>query len=833
MGSMGDGKGRPARGRNLEDKAVEGRGPPDSVGARPSNPKHPSRPSIHSSPPPLFDPTTLPHFLQYPGDAHRAFGFPGPYPFPIPTANDMSRIRRPSRMTMIAGALFLVLAHTPHAAAQSKACEGLDRPCVALVLAGGGARGGVHVGVIKVLEEMQVPVDLVLGTSMGAVVGGVYSVGYDAAGLESVMAAIDWSSMFAARPPRRDRSMRRKEEDPVLTLDLELGVKGFSPRLPRGLLPDQNLNFLLQMLTSPVTGINTFDELPTPFRAVAADVVTGEAVILEEGSLANAIRASLSLPGIFAPVALNDLLLVDGGIAMNFPVELALEAGADVIIAVEMPRPLKEKEEFETALAVTARMNKLLTERPQNRSREKLRDQDVLMWPDLHGIETLDFDQIMETVQYGEEEARRFENQLARYALSEAAWERFRAGRVNPSTELPTVDFIRVSGSTALNEEVILSRLGLRPGEPLDVELLQRDLGRIYGLGWFERVGYRFVRESSQVGLEILLEDKPWGPGYLRSGLRMYDNLSGQSGYQLTLSYLAGPVNGRGGEIRLTGTLGDSLSIEGDLYQPLDNAGRFFGAFEASFHRFTTLPQVDVNEGTFLARGRWRRLAGSLGFNIGSSAEVRVTPQYVGVDGKTQVGDTANVKLDDDEVSLETRILVDRLDHPFFPSHGTQLEVSWIAATDWAVGDQSFHLASVRGSVGGSRGPNALRLGLEAGTSFGTAVPLYRHFRLGGIGRLSGLGTSAISGRYLGLAYLRYDRTLRDWPDYGFLRQLRVGATAETGNIWAEGGQIDAGDLLFGASAFIGVDTLVGPFLVGFGVGSDWDTAWYLSLGGV
>jgi len=752
--------------------------------------------------------------------------------FPIPTANYMTRIRRTSRVTIIAGSLFLALAPTQHAVAQSKACEGLDRPCVALVLAGGGARGGVHVGVIKVLEEMQVPVDLVLGTSMGAVVGGVYSVGYDATGLESAMAAIDWSSMFAARPPRRDRSMRRKEEDFFLTVDLELGMKGFSPQLPRGLLPDQNLNFLLQMLTGPVTGINSFDELPIPFRAVAADVVTGEAVILEEGSLANAIRASLSLPGVFAPVALNDLLLVDGGIAMNLPVELALEAGADVIIAVEMPRPLREKEEFETALAVAGRMNNLLIERGQVRSREKLRDQDVLMWPDLHGIETLDFDRIMETVQYGEEEARRFEDQLARYALSEAAWERSRAGRVNPSTDLPTVDFIRVSGSTALNEAVILSRLGLRPGDPLDAELLQRDLGRIYGLGWFERVGYRFVRESGQVGLEILLEDKPWGPRYLRPGLRVNDNLSGQSGYRLTLSYLAGPLNGWGGEARLTGTLGDPLSISGDLYQPLDHAGRFFGALEASFSRFTTPPHSDVNEGAFLARGRWHRLAGSLGFNIGASAEVRVTPQYVALDGETLGADTAAVDVEADEVSLATRILVDRLDHPFFPSHGTELEVKWTAATDWAAGDQSFHVASVRGSVGGSRGPDALRLGLEAGTSFGTAVPLYRHFRLGGIGRLSGLGTSAISGRYLGLAYLRYDRTLRDWPDYKFLRQLRVGATAETGNIWAESGQIDAGDLLFGASAFIGVDTLVGPFLVGFGVGSDWDTAWYLSLGG-
>jgi len=744
----------------------------------------------------------------------------------------MKRIRRTSRKTIIAGALFLALASTSDAAAQSKACEGLDRPCVALVLAGGGARGGVHAGVIMVLEEMQVPVDLILGTSMGAVVGGVYSVGYDAVELESVMAAIDWGSIFAARPPRRDRSMRRKEEDYVLTMGLELGMKGLSPQLPRGLLPDQNLNFLLQMLTGSVTGIDDFDQLPTPFRAVAADVVTGEAVVLEEGSLANAIRASLSLPGIFAPVSLNDLLLVDGGIAMNFPVELALEAGADVIIGVEMPRPLPEKEEFETALSVAGRMNKLLTERPQSRSREMLRDQDILMHPDLHGIETLNFDRVMETVQYGEEEARRFQDQLARYALSDSAWERFRAGRVNPSTELPTVDFIRVSGSTALSEEVILARLGLRPGVPLAAELLQRDLGRVCGLGWFERVGYRFVRESGQVGLEILLEDKPWGPRYLRAGLRMYDNLSGESGYRLSVSYLSGPVNGRGGEIRLTGTLGDPLSIAGDFYQPLDHAGRFFGAMEASFSRFTSQPQFDANEGAFLAKGRWRRLAGSLGINIGSSAEIRVTPQYVGLDGETSGGDTTAVDVDTDEVSLETRILVDRLDHPFFPSQGTELEVRWIAATDWAAGDQSFHVGLGRGSVGGSVGPNALRVGLEAGTSFGTEVPLYRHFRLGGIGRLSGLGNSTISGRYLGLGYLRYDRTLRDWPAYGFLRQLKVGLTAEAGNVWAESGEIDAADLLYGGGAFIGVDTRFGPVLIGLGVASDWDTAWYFSLGG-
>jgi NTE family protein len=703
---------------------------------------------------------------------------------------------------------------------------------VALVLAGGGARGGVHVGVIKVLEQMQVPVDLVVGTSMGAVVGGVYAVGYDAEGLETVMAGIDWSSMFAARPPRRDRSMRRKEEDYHLTIDLELGIKGWSPQFPRGLLPDQNLNFLLQTLTGPVTGIHDFDELPTPFQAVAADVVTGDAVILENGSLANAIRASLSLPGIFAPVTIDDHLLVDGGIAMNFPVALALAAGADVIIGVEMPRPPKTRDDFETALAVTGRMNSLLTERPQNRSRERLRDSDIHMTPDLHGIESLQFDRIMETVPFGEVEARRFEEELRRYALPNDEWQRFQAGRVTPTTELPTVDFIRVSGSSTVNEEVILSRLGLRPGDPLDANLLRRDLGRVYGLGWFERVGYRFLREGDRVGLDVLLEDKPWGPRYLRSGLRMYDNLSGQSGYRLTLSYLAGPVNGRGGEVRVTGSLGDPLSLGADLYQPLDNAGRYFGALEASFTRFTTPPQFDANEGAFLARGRWRRVAGALGFNIGSSAEVRVTPQYVGLDGETLGSDTVFVDVDSDELSLESRILVDRLDHPFFPSAGSELEVNWIAATDWGVGDQSFHVLAARGSVGGSRGVNALRLGAEVGSSLGTAVPLYRHFRLGGIGRLSGLGTSAISGRYLGLAYLRYDRTLRDWPDYGFLRQLRVGGTLESGNVWADPADIEASGLEYGGSAFIGVETQFGPVYVGFGLVSGWESAWYLSLGG-
>ena len=214
------------------------------------------------------------------------------------------------------------------------------RPRVGLVLSGGGARGAAHVGVLKVLEDMHVPIDAIAGTSMGAVVGGLYASGLNARQIEKLMTSINWQDAFRDRPSREDLTLRRKQEDETFLVKFPLGLRGGHVVLPRGLIQGQRLIETLRRLTLPVARISDFDQLPTPFRAVATDLETGEAVVMGSGDLTSAMRASLSGPGVFSPVEREGRLLVDGGIADNVPVDIARAMGVDVVIVVDVGFPL-------------------------------------------------------------------------------------------------------------------------------------------------------------------------------------------------------------------------------------------------------------------------------------------------------------------------------------------------------------------------------------------------------------------------------------------------------------------------------------------------------------
>jgi NTE family protein len=235
-----------------------------------------------------------------------------------------------------------------------------NRPTIGLVLSGGGARGAAHIGVIRILDELRIPVDYITGTSMGAIVGGLYASGLSADELEDVIEGADWSVLLADRPPRAERSFRRKSDDYGYLVDFEMGVDKTGLVFPGGIVQGQNLENALKRLAFPAISINDFDKLPIPFRAVATDIVSGEAVILESGDLATAIRASMSVPGIFKPVRLDGRVLVDGGVANNLPVQIVKDMGAEVLIVVDVGFPLLPEAQLKSALDVTKQMITIL-----------------------------------------------------------------------------------------------------------------------------------------------------------------------------------------------------------------------------------------------------------------------------------------------------------------------------------------------------------------------------------------------------------------------------------------------------------------------------------------
>src|SRR6202521_6124817 len=275
--------------------------------------------------------------------------------------------------------------------AASGAAEPTTRPRSCLVLSGGGARGMAHIGVLKVLEDLKIPIDCIAGTSMGAIVGGLYASGMTAHQIDATMRSLDWQEAFHDAPPRRDLAFRRKQDDRNFLVRLPLGLKHGKVLLPKGFIQGQKLQETLRQLTLPFSNSTDFDLLPTPFRAVATDLVTGSAVLLDKGDLSIAMRASISAPGLFAPVETQGRVLVDGGLAENLPIDVARDMHADILIVSHVSFPLQSGAALDTALSISNQMLAILVRKDADRQRATLTPSDILVEPDLGSTTATDF----------------------------------------------------------------------------------------------------------------------------------------------------------------------------------------------------------------------------------------------------------------------------------------------------------------------------------------------------------------------------------------------------------------------------------------------------------
>src|SRR5688572_4972346 len=308
------------------------------------------------------------------------------------------------------------MATLEHAVAQQEPAQ--PSPRIALVPSGGAAKGFAHVGVLKVLEEMRVPVHLVTATSMGSIMGGLYASGLPPDEIEEIMATVDWAGLFRDIPPREDLDYRRKEDDARYLFDQGLGFR-FNGKiiLPSGALVGQKIVLLFRRHTLHTSGIEDFDEFPIPYRAVAADIETGEPFVIDHGDLARAMRASMSIPGAFAPVEIDGHLLVDGGVADNMPVDLARSLGADVVIAVDVSSPMRTRDQLGNVFGIVGQLTSMLS---RLNVEEQIPRADVLLVPELGELDGGDYTKAREFVAVGEAAARRHAAELARYSVSEA-----------------------------------------------------------------------------------------------------------------------------------------------------------------------------------------------------------------------------------------------------------------------------------------------------------------------------------------------------------------------------------------------------------------------------
>ena len=660
-----------------------------------------------------------------------------------------------------------------------------DRPKIGLVLSGGGARGVTHIGVIRVLEEMKVPIDYIAGTSMGAIIGGLYASGISPDELEKIVTSIEWNEAFQDDPSPSELSFRRKQDAADFMIDFDLGYRDGKLQTPRGLIQGQNLNMILKTLLLHTEQIRNFDDLNIPFRAVAADIENGEAVILQHGELVKAIRASMSIPGVFAPMEIDGRILVDGGIANNIPIDVVRQMGADIVIAVNIGTHLRSREDLVSPVAITAQVMTIMIQRNSMSQIATLGPDDVLIEPRLGSLGTSDFSRAKESIAIGEKEAKSMRQKLMRFAVQQRDYHIYLAHQRKKQQPEPRIDFVKVVNQSTISTKVIEAQIKTKPGEKLDMAALKEDINRTYGVGTFETVDFRLERKDKEAGIVIEPLEKSWGPNYLRFGLGIEDNFKGSSAYFLSARFTKTALNRLGGEWRNEVRIGESPRFYSEFYQPVDYAMNYFVA--AGFEYQAKNINAFNDDGEVVAR--YRVSTAQVGFDVGRQfgnwGEFRLGVRRERGSVKVNIGDPSLGSDNYNRGKLYSSFAYSTLDNYAFPLKGTDANMVWVYNLKDLGSDIEVQGLQIHCLKSWTWGKNTLTPALNIQTILDSDnSPIQDSFSLGGFTNLSGFAVNEISGRHTGVACLIAYRKLGS-AGLGVLNTpLYVGASLETGNVW-------------------------------------------------
>ncbi len=736
------------------------------------------------------------------------------------------------RLVLMAALAIGCLAGPAAVIADDAPAESSDRrPKIGLVLSGGGARGAAHIGVIRVLEQMHVPIDAVAGTSMGAVVGGLYAAGLSGDEIAGVFRELDWQDLLRDRALRKDLVYRRKQDDRSFLATAGLGISADDGVvLPLGLVQGQKITQVLRNATMGVADVQDFDKLPTPFRGLATDLVSGDPVVLRSGDLATVLRASMSAPGVFAPVEIDGRLLVDGGLVDNLPVDLAREMGVDIVIAVDVSFPLATRSGLETPLDVTNQVIAIMVRRGTEKSRAELKKGDVLVEPELGRMTSIDFSRMPQVLVAGEKAVQKQQASLAALALPPGEYAAYVASRsraVDPDVQ---VAFVRPGPHSEKDAARIEAVFGDMTGRPLDTGELQQKVYGQYGLDRYEAIDYKVVRDGGERGLEIDLRRKSWGPNFLRVGMSIESDYEGGTYANAGARLLMTGVNRLDGELLFDAQLGEDPHFHAELFQPLSLTTEFFVA--PAFHYDLETLQI-VRDGHRVAQYRIRdtQFLLAAGAELSNWGELRVGLRRGTGSSHVMVGEPVVPEENFDLGAAYFEFGYDRLDSAYFPRHGQAFHASWQSESEALGASANANIVEASWLFARSRERNSLVVSMAAGSALDNRVVSPSElFTLGGFLNLSGLPQDALIGTQYGIVrailYRRISRGgtgLFEFPAY-------MGASLEAGNVWQTKQDVDFGDLKYGGSAFLAAETPFGPLYLAAGF-AEGDTAFYLLLG--
>ena len=704
------------------------------------------------------------------------------------------------------------------------------RPKIALVLSGGGARGFAHIGVLRVLKELRVPVDIVVGTSMGAVLGGAYAAGRNVEELAQIVSTTSWDNVLADRPARDVLDFRRREEDVLLPSRIEFAVTKTGAALPPAAAGNAALEQALTRLLPNGMRDDPVNTLPLPFRSVASDLVTGELVELSDTPLFLTLRASLAVPGVFAPVRVNHRLVVDGGLVRNLPIDMAHKMGADIVIAVNVGTPLSEENELGSAISVAQQMLQILTEQNVQRSLKELRSQDILIAPNLNGISFLDFNEHHRAIEAGAFATHLLTAQLSKLGLSEVAYAELESKRIAialapvPGKALPLAK-IAVLGTTYINPAILIAQSGLKIGDAVTEENIRQANSKLYGRGDLDHVDAEIEDHDGQRSVVINATEANWGRNRLRVGLELVSNFNDSNQFSLGAMHIASSLNNWGGELRTVAKIGSQGQLGTQLFQPLGPGSEWYLAPSVQYGASS----LDIySDGRKQQRVGFKTTSATLaaGKQMSNWGDLRI-----GIDRRlTKV----NVEIPESSVEaarvfFNTQFInfrIDTLDSLAFPTRGQLLDIETIHLRTKETGQPSLVTFSMRGL-------SAFQTGNWAGHIYGEWAKSQRGdapLQLGGFLRLSGTPVDSLSNNTIAFGRVVVARRIGSMPST-FGGSIRTGFSAELGAGFGADESVKFSKIKQSASAFVALDTRFGPLYFGAGATRGNGSSLYLFLG--
>lgn len=733
------------------------------------------------------------------------------------------------------------------------------RPTVAVVLAGGGAKGAAHIGVLKALEEMQIPVDYITGTSMGSYVGGLYATGMSADEIESFIYTVDWNRGYRDRVNRSDRRVRDKEYEDRYQLNTDLGLGWGEIKARKGVVQGQNMLRILRETTGNLSPFDSFDQLAIPYRSVATDIIKLEEVVIDHGHLVDAMMASMSVPGALPPYEVDGRMLVDGGVTNNMPVDVARAMGADIVIAVDISSNYKDKEDFTTFLSAADQLSNYLVRRSTQEQAETLTDDDVFLRPDVGQMDTTEFDKMPGAYQAGYDAAREYSSELSKLSLSNADYQKYIEHKQQARKQLKhgdqtVVDKVVINNNSHYSDKLIENRLHLDSGKILKTSEIESQVKDLYALDRFELITYEFENVDGEDQLQVDVNEKSWGPNYLNFRFYLEDDFATESQYSIGMSANFTDINSHGAELRTNVEMGTDKLIEAELFSPFFSSHKLFTSASLVYsNQKRNLPANidDIEEPGLevtqdylpmtykefiseLALGYqptlWQELKVGLRYTDGD-IEVASLPSLGGGSYK-RTGAFMSYRLDTlDNFSLPTEGYF--VDLEYLITHDKFDSDTSISDTALTTESDTVYEFSANFMAAQSIEKHTLVAKLDYGIveSKNSIFPIDPK-ELGGFLNLSGIPRNSMIGQNLAYTSLIYRYKWFE-NDFGLFKSpFYVGASIEHGGVWSNNDlSIDEAPMFTAGSVFAGVDSPVGPIILAYGRTEDNYDSVYLIIG--